>query len=148
MHEFKEMIKQHSIRWDHKEPSTISFCTIPYAPKFCSLQVPENPVRNGVAEWIPPPSFVNRYEEVKKTNNMVITMQSEQNIKMIRLDFHGVKWLAGGRLQHKFDTKPGVTPVWREKEVFRKLHFTIENKMKVMQYICHYYKELSKQSKS
>ena len=144
--EFKEMVKQHSIKWGHKKPSFISFCTIPYAPKYCSLQVPENPVTQGVAEWTPPPHFENRYEEVKKTNDMVIQMQRQDNIKMIRLDYHGVKFLAGGKLQHKFDTKPGGTSIWREKEVFKKLHFTVENKMKVLQYICKFYAALIKQS--
>ena len=144
MREFKEMVKQHSIKWAHKKPSFISFCTLPYAPKFCSLQVPDDPITKGVAEWIPPPTFRNRYEEVKKVNDLVIEMQRQEEVKMIRLDYHGVKFLAGGKLQHKFDTKPGVTPIWREKEVFKKLHFTVENKMKVMQYIHKFYGALSK----
>ena len=144
MREFKEMVKQHSIKWAHKKPSFITFCTLPYAPKFCSLQVPADPATKGVAEWIPPPTFKNRYEEVKKVNDLVIQMQRQEEVKMIRLDYHGVKFLAGGKLQHKFDTKPGVTPIWRETEVFKKLHFTVENKMKVMQYINKFYRALSK----
>ena len=63
---------------------------------------------------------------------------------MIRLDYHCVKFLAGGKLQHKFETKPGVTPIWRENEVFKKLHFTVENKMKVIQYINKFYGAQSK----
>ena len=71
-------------------------------------------------------------------------MQRQEDVKMIRLDYHCVKFLAGGKLQHKFDTKPGVTPIWREKEVFKKLHLTVENKMKEMQYIIKFYGALIK----
>ena len=35
--------------------------------------------------------------------------------------------------QHKYDTRPGATRVWREEEVAKKLHFTMENKLKIMQ---------------
>ena len=38
-------------------------------------------------------------------------------------------------MQHIFDTKPGATQVWRETEVFRKLHFTMEIKLKIVKYI-------------
>ena len=37
--------------------------------------------------------------------------------------------------QHKYDTRPGTKAIWREKEVFSKLHFTMENKLKIVVYM-------------
>ena len=47
----------------------------------------------------------------------------------------GVKIFKSGTVQHKFDNKEGATPVWREQEVFRKLHFSREIKVKIVEYI-------------
>ena len=62
-------------------------------------------------------------------------MNREQGLQLVRLDIHGVKRFKSGTYQHKFDNKPGAKQVWRETEVFKKLHFTVENKLKIVQYI-------------
>ena len=85
--------------------------------------------------WVPGPTFHNKYDEIKKLNSMLIDMHAKEGLKQVRMDFHGVKRFKSGTLQHKFDTRPGVPQIWREPEVFRKLHFTRENKIKIIQYI-------------
>ena len=37
--------------------------------------------------------------------------------------------------QHKFDSRPGASRIWRESGVFEKMHFTMENKLKIVQYL-------------
>ena len=54
MKEFKQVLKEHSDKWKHNTPSYVSFSTIGYAPKFCSLTVPPSPPEPWVAAWVPP----------------------------------------------------------------------------------------------
>ena len=135
MEELKQVVKEHSTKWSHSPPSYVAFCTVIFAPKYCSLYVPPSPPEPEMAMWVPAPSFKNRYQEVKKLNDMVIKMNSQDSLKFVRLDYHGVKRFKSGTIQHKFDTRPGATQVWRETEVFKKLHFTMENKLKIVSYI-------------
>ena len=100
-------------------------------PKYCSFNVPDDPV---IAEWKPGPGFRDRYEEIKKVNLAIKAMNEEDKLYWLNLHMQGVKILKSGP-QHKYDTRPGATPVWREKEVAKKLHFTMENKLKIMQYL-------------
>ena len=110
--EMKEMVLEHSKKWMHDHPSYVSFCTLIIPPKFCSLNVPPpNPNDPWLAEWTPGPRFRNRYEEVRKVNEQV----KEMNLK------DGLK--------------PGATQIWRKKEVARKLHFTMEIKLKIISYV-------------
>ena len=111
------------------------FCTVILAPKFCSLYVPPNPPEPEIAAWTPPANFKNKYQEIKKLNDLIIQMNKEQGLQLVRLDVHGVRRFKSGTYQHKFDNKPGATQVWRETDVFKKLHFTMENKLKIIQYI-------------
>ena len=88
-----------------------------------------------MAEWVPQPSFRNKYDEIKRLNDLIIDMARAENLDLVRLDYHGVKRLRSGKMQHKYDNRSGVVPVWREKEVRKKLHFTRELKVKVMDHI-------------
>ena len=140
----KSEVRDHSNHWEHDPPSYVSFCTVPFAPKYCSLYVPSEPFKQQAAiEWIPAPNFVNRYPEVKKLNDMIIQKNKEDNrdLKNVRVDYHGVKRHKNGRLQHKWDNKDEAAPVWAEVEVFRKLHFTIGWKMKLMNFISKCFKD-------
>ena len=87
--------------------------------------------------WIPPPGFNNRYAEVKKLNDIIINKNKEggRALKLVRLDYHGVKRFSSGTVQHRFDNVAGVAPVWREHDVFRKLHFTMDYKVKIIGFI-------------
>ena len=133
--EIKQVVFEHSTKWGHSPPSYVSVCTVALAPKFCSLSVPLNPPEPEVAMWVPGPSFHNKYEEVRRLNSMLIDMHAKEGLRQVRMDFHGVKRFKSGTVQHKFDTRPGVPQIWRESEVFKKLHFTRENKVKIIQYI-------------
>ena len=68
-------------------------------------------------------------------NDWIIDTQREEGMGMVRIDYTGIKRFKSGTKQHKFDNKDGATRIWREDEVFRKLHFTRENKVKIIQYI-------------
>ena len=135
MDELREVVKKHSQKWKHSPPSYVVFCTVIYPPKFCSLYVPPNPPEPEVAEWVPPPTFINKYSEIKRLNDLIINQHEELGLKLVRLDYYGVKRLNPEKWMHKFDNRPGTTQVWREAEVFKKLHFTIEVKVKIIKYI-------------
>ena len=66
-------------------------------------------------------------------------MHKEEQLFWLNLHMQGVKILKSGP-QHKFDTRPGAKIIWRDKEVFRKLHFTMENKMKIIMYFQNIFK--------
>ena len=135
MKNLKNELKEHSDKWHHNPPSYVSFSTIMYAPKFCSLTVPPSPPEPWLAAWIPPPSFHNRYQEIKLVNDWIIESQRAEGMEMVRIDYTGIKRFKSGTKQHKFDNKQGATPVWREQEVFKKLHFTMDIKVKIMAHI-------------
>ena len=137
MRVMKQIVKEHSMKWKHVPPSYVSFCTVPLAPKFCSLFIPTDPRQPEALEWVPPPNFNNRYVEIKKLNDSIIQLNQEegQDLKNVRVDYHGVKRPRNGNVQHRWDNKPGCVPVWREEQVFRKLHFVMDIKVKMMGFI-------------
>ena len=143
----KKAVKDHSDRLGHNPPSYVSFCTLPIAPKYCSLYVPSGPSfeQQAAKEWIPPPTFVNRYEEVKKLNDMIIKKNKEDNrdLQNVRVDYMGVKRPSNGKgkYQHKWDNKVDAVPWWAEKEVFEKVHFTMYYKLKLVDKISKCFKE-------
>ena len=57
----------------------------------------------------------------------------------------GMKFFKSGTKQHKFDTREGATQIWREKEVFRKLHFTTHIKAKVVSYAINCFEQNTKE---
>ena len=138
MEELKQVVGEHSIRWKHDPPSYVVFCTLLFAPKFCSLQLPPSSgpdlVNPEIAEWIPAPSFNNRYLETRKLNDLIIAKSKEggQQLIPVRLDYVGVRRHKSGEYQHRYDNKAGAAAIWKEKEVFKKLHLTMENKVKVI----------------
>ena len=133
--ELKNVLRVHSEKWRHTPASFAVFCTVVYAPKFCSLSLPPPPTDPEVAEWVPHSSFNNKFSEIKRLNDLIIDMTRAEKLDLVRLDYHGIKRLRSGTLQHKYDNRPGVVRVWREKEVRKKLHFTMELKIKVGEHI-------------
>ena len=126
------MVEDHSKKWKHTPPSYVVFCTVSLPPKFCSLHLPPNPPEPEIAMWVPPPNFRNRYDELKKLNTLILELNKVRQVRQcVRMDYHGVKRFNSGTVQHRFDTRPGATQIWREKDVFRKLHFTMDIKMKL-----------------
>ena len=135
----KRVVENHSKKFGHSPPSYISFCTVLLPPKFCSLNVPPiQPTEPDIAEWVPPPNFRNKSDELEKLNKMILKLNGD--LKCVRMDYHGIKRFKSGTKQHKFDTKPGVTPIWKETKVFRKLHFTMDVKLKLVGYITECFK--------
>ena len=138
MEELKHVVSEHSKRWKHDPPSYVVFCTLLFAPKFCSLQLPPGSgtdlVNPEIAQWIPAPSFNNRYLETRKLNDLIISKNKEggQQLIPVRLDYVGIRRHKSGAYQHRYDNKAGATAIWKEKEVFKKLHLTMENKVKVI----------------
>ena len=118
MREIRKVVKEHSDKWSHVPPSYVTFCTIPLAPKFCSLQVPPSPPEPEVAMWVPPKNFKNKFLEMKSLNDRIISLNKEIGLTGVRIDYQGIKIFKSGTYQHIFDTKPWSTPVWREAEVF------------------------------
>ena len=40
MMDLRNAVMDHSERWAHTPPSCVVFCTLPLAPKYCSLYLP------------------------------------------------------------------------------------------------------------
>ena len=135
--EMKELVREHSKKHKHNPPSYVSISTLILPPKLCSFSVPDNVPE--LAEWVPKPGFMNRYKTIKQVNLAIKAMNEEEQLSWLNLHMQGVKILKSGP-QHKFDTRPGAKAIWREKEVFRKLHFTMENKLKIVEYLQKTYK--------
>jgi hypothetical protein len=140
MVEMRELVKEHSKKWHLEPPSYVSFSTLIIPPKFCSLDLPSNPAEPWLAEWVPAPQFKNRYSVVKEVNKQVREINISEGLIYLHLHMHGIKVFKSGKTQHKFDNKPNATQIWRETEVFRKLHFTPENKLKIVGFIASCFK--------
>ena len=63
---------------------------------------------------------------------MIIDTNSRDNLTTVRLDYIGVKRFKSGTVQHIFDNKVGAKQIWRENDVFKKLHFTVDVKLKTV----------------
>ena len=75
-------------------------------------------------EWLPGPNFKDRYKEIEVVNKKVKELNQEDGLSWVNLQNHGVKMFKSGTMQHKFDTRKEAKQIWREREVFRKLHCT------------------------
>ena len=131
--DMKKVIMEHNFKYREKyeKMSYVSICTLCLPPKLCSFNVPDGP---SLAEWKPGPTFVNKYPVIKQVNEAIKEMNMKDGINFLNLHMQGIKMLKGGP-QHKYDTKTGSTRIWREREVFKKLHFTSENKQKLIRYL-------------
>ena len=86
------------------ETSYVAVSTVMLAPNLCSLYVPPSPPEPEIARWVPAPTFVNKYSEIKKLNDLIIAANSRDNLKCVRMDFQGVKRFKSGTVQHIFGT--------------------------------------------
>ena len=143
MRDMKEMVKGHSLYYDIDPPSYVSFATCILPPKFCSFTVPRDVP--DLSEWIPAPNFVNRAGRVEALNILIKELNSVDGIQYVGLHLLGMKFFKSGLKQHKFDSREGAKQIWREKEVFRKLHFTPEIKAKVISYALNCFAQNSKE---
>ena len=80
-------------------------------------------------------------------HDKIISLNKEIDLTGVRMDYQGIKRFKSGMVQHIFDTKLGSAPVWREGEVFKKLHFVMEKKLKMAIHISTCFKENSERIK-
>ena len=139
MEQLKEMVLRHSLIHRHTPPSYVSFCTLPMPPMYCSLYLPEN--ADDLEAWRPGPGFINRLETIETINTAIKKMNEEDGLKWVNLNWHGIKLLKSGKKQHKFDDRPGATKIWDEVEVFKKLHFNMDLKLKIIKFIIKCFKD-------
>ena len=130
MQDMKDLVAGHSKLHNHNPPSYVSFATCILPPKYCSFHVPRE--APDLAEWIPSSNFWNRANRIGSLNRMIKEMNEKDNLQYVGLHLLGMKFFKSGNKQHKFDTKKGAQQIWREREVFRKLHFTQEIKAKIV----------------
>ena len=130
MTDMKALVAEHSTLYNHMPPSYISFATCILPPKFCSFSVPPNVPR--LAEWIPKSGFVNRADDIHALNIKIKQLNDKDGLRYIGLHLRGMKFFKNGSKQHKFDNLPEATKVWREHQVFRKLHFNQDIKVMIV----------------
>ena len=121
--ELRLTIQAHTVMNDHPKPSVLSVSTILYAPKFCSLDVPEN-----CPEWVPPVGFNNRRALIEEVNEGIRVMNVKAGVNYLKMHMEGVRFDKGGKKLHKHYP---AKPIWREQEVRKKLHLTPEYKEKI-----------------
>lgn len=125
--ELKLTVKVHSEMHQHAQPSILSVSTLLYAPKFCSLDLPNN----CPAEWIPPRGFQNKRKLLEEVNEGIKSMNLQAQVNYLKLHMEGVRFdKATDKTLHKHNP---AKPIWRESEVRRRLHLTPQYKAKVAQ---------------
>ena len=124
IHELRMSVQAHTNMYEHNPPSVVSFSTLLYAPKFCSLVVPA-----AFPEWLPPPGFVNRRRDMECFNAAVKAINIGSGVNYLNLHYEGVRIdPKSGKVMHKHNP---VKPIWREEAIRKRLHLTHENKVKV-----------------
>ena len=124
IHELRMSVQAHTNMYEHNPPSVVSFSTLLYAPKFCSLVVPA-----AFPEWLPPPGFVNRRRDMECFNAAVKAINTGSGVNYLNLHYEGVRIdPKSGKVMHKHNP---VKPIWREEAIRKRLHLTHENKAKV-----------------
>ena len=74
--ELKLTVKVHSDMHHHAQPSILSVSTLLYAPKFCSLDLPNN----CPTEWIPPTGFQNKRKLMEELNEGIKSMNLQTKV--------------------------------------------------------------------
>ena len=138
----KRLVAEHSELYKHDPPSWVSFATCLLPPKFTSFHVP--PEAPNLAQWLPPATFVNYADTIEALNAMIINMNNQDGLRFVGMHLQGMKYFKSGTKQHKFDTLPGAKRIWREPQVFKKLHFTQEHKLKIIGYVMKCFEDNSK----
>ena len=122
--ELKQTVQAHSELHSHSETSIVSVSTILYAPKFCSLDVPDK-----CEDWKPPVGFNNRRDLIENVNAAIKAINVEDKVNYLKLHMEGIRLdKKTGKKLHKH--YPDV-PIWRETEVRRRLHLTSHYKAKI-----------------
>ena len=78
--ELKEVVSAHSVVHSHDPPSMVSVSTLLYAPRFCSLDVPDSQ-----QAWKPPKSFVNKRREIECLNVAIAAVNRGWGVNYLKL---------------------------------------------------------------
>ena len=131
--ELKEAVQAHTQLNGHSIPSVVSFSTVLYAPKFCSLDVPE-----GYPEWTPPPNFKNYRENIEGLNAAIAAINKSAKVNYLNLHLEGIRIdPKAGKKMHKLRPEK---PIWREREVRRRLHLTPDYKVKTVRRVANMFR--------
>ena len=123
--ELKQVVQAHSEVNNHMEASVVFISTVLYAPKLCALDLPKNS-----PEWVPPPGFINRRHDIECLNAAIAALNKSDHVNYLNMHYEGIRIdKKSGKKMHKHNP---VQPVWREREVRRKLHLTPRYKVRVM----------------
>ena len=131
--ELKETILRHSLINRHNPPSSVSIATLILPPKYCSYHVPKDVP--SLENWLPGSNFDNKRKTIEQINAAIKNFNQEDKLEYVGLHMQGLKFFKSGTIQHKFDTRDGAKKIWEENEVFKKLHFTMEIKLKIISYV-------------
>ena len=138
----KQLVAEHSLHYGHSPPSYVFILTCMLPPKYTSFNIP--PPAPHLRMWAPPHNFVNHAPTIEALNTMITDQDKKDKVRYVGLHLLGMKYFKSGNKQHKFDTAPGAKQNLRETEVFRKLHFTQEQKLKIVKYIIKCFEDNSK----
>ena len=122
--ELRDAVAAHSELVGHNPRSMISFSTVHFPPKLCSLDVHSNQV-----DWIPGPEFVNRRNEIEELNEMIKNINIENQVNYVKVHMEGIR-IDRKRNVTKHKANP-IKPIWREPRTFEKFHFAPESKIKI-----------------
>ena len=122
--EMKDTLRAHSELNGHRVPSVVSFSTVIYAPKYCSLDLP-----SGYPEWVPPPNFLNQRQDIESLNAAIAAINKGSGVNYLNLHLEGIRIdPRAGKKMHKLRPE---RQIWREGDVRKRLHFTPSYKVKI-----------------
>lgn len=121
-------LQRHSQAHQHSKPSTVSFATIPLAPKLSLLYespAMARPVYSG---------FIDRSTIIFQTNDALKNFNlCDLKVKFVGVNSFGVrKCSKTNRLIH-------ILNMWKEQEVHKKLHLIMSQKVKIVKFITKYF---------
>ena len=123
--ELKELLSAHSVVHSHDPPSMVSVSTLLYAPRFCSLDVPDSQ-----QAWKPPRGFVNKRREIECLNVAIAAVNRGWGVNYLKLHLEGIRIdKKAKRVMHKHNPE---RPIWRETDIFRRLHMSPAYKVRIV----------------
>ena len=131
MEEVKQLsrrLERHTQAHQHSMPSTISFATIPLAPKLSLLYESPAMARPTSSHFTDRSSTIFQANEVLKNFNVC-----DLKVKFVPVHSLGIrKCSKTDRIMHTFN-------MWKEPEIDRKLHLVMSQKVKLVKFITKYF---------
>ena len=121
-------LERHSQSHRHSLPSTVSFATIPLAPKLAVLYESPAMARPLISSFTDKSSIILQTNDALKNYNLF-----ELKVKFVGLNSFGVKKCS------KTDRLIHILNLWKEQEVNKKLHLVMPQKVKMVKFITKYF---------